>query len=234
MAGEPELRKGSTETDWVTYLQQMLNHHYQQSVVAEDGHFGDELESVVKHAQEQNNLPVDGVVGNGLWAVLTGGSSGGAVTSATAGEHHGDDAHFEFDVHDYPELARVHHMGDDYLAQFFDLHGQEAGVSVELASRICVEPATHPCHDKLRYLMVCTAAVSAAIEELIRSPSIGGAVALMTALLAWLDAYLQVKECLRDLPQDPPQLPPGILDQVEESYDHAVADVERLRTALPS
>ncbi|GAB3459431.1 peptidoglycan-binding domain-containing protein [Actinophytocola sediminis] len=71
MANEPELGAG-VSGDWVSYLQQTLNHHYQQTVTAESGTFDEALESVVRHFQTQQGLPATGVVDAATWAALTG------------------------------------------------------------------------------------------------------------------------------------------------------------------
>jgi hypothetical protein len=71
MASEPELRSGSGG-EWVLYLQQTLNHHYQQQVIEESGEFDTALESVVQHFQRQQGLEPTGVVDVTTWGVLTG------------------------------------------------------------------------------------------------------------------------------------------------------------------
>ncbi len=71
MASEPELRSGSGG-EWVLYLQQTLNHHYQQQVTEESGEFDTALESVVQHFQRQQGLEPTGVVDVTTWGVLTG------------------------------------------------------------------------------------------------------------------------------------------------------------------
>jgi peptidoglycan hydrolase-like protein with peptidoglycan-binding domain len=71
MAGEPELRSGSGG-EWVLYLQQTLNHHYQQQVTEETGDYDTALESVVQHFQRQQGLEPTGVVDVATWGVLTG------------------------------------------------------------------------------------------------------------------------------------------------------------------
>lgn len=74
MANEPELRAG-VSGEWVLYLQQTLNHHYQQTVTAESGEFDDALEAVVAHFQRQQGLTPDGVVNAETWARITGESA---------------------------------------------------------------------------------------------------------------------------------------------------------------
>jgi peptidoglycan hydrolase-like protein with peptidoglycan-binding domain len=72
MASEPELRAGSGG-EWVLYLQQSLNHHYQQQVIAESGEFDDALAGVVRHFQRQWGMEPTGVVDAATWRALTGG-----------------------------------------------------------------------------------------------------------------------------------------------------------------
>ncbi|GAB1512744.1 peptidoglycan-binding domain-containing protein [Actinophytocola sp. KF-1] len=71
MAGEPELRAGDGG-EWVLYLQQSLNHHYQQQVIAESGEFDAALDGVVRHFQAQQGIDADGVVDAVTWQALTG------------------------------------------------------------------------------------------------------------------------------------------------------------------
>lgn len=71
MASEPELRSGSSG-EWVLYLQQTLNHHYQQQVTDESGEFDTALESVIQHFQRQQGIEPTGVVDDGTWQALTG------------------------------------------------------------------------------------------------------------------------------------------------------------------
>jgi hypothetical protein len=74
MASEPELRSGSGG-EWVLYLQQSINHHYQQQVIDESGAFDAALEGVVQHFQRQQSLEPTGVVDGDTWLALTGGAS---------------------------------------------------------------------------------------------------------------------------------------------------------------
>jgi len=74
MASEPELRSGSSG-EWVLYLQQSINHHYQQPVIAENGEFDAALASVVQHFQRQQELSPTGTVDGETWLALTGGAS---------------------------------------------------------------------------------------------------------------------------------------------------------------
>jgi hypothetical protein len=84
MANEPDLAPGQS-SEWVSYLQQLLNHHYQQSVVAENGAFDDATANTVQHFREQNGLGNSSNVDSQVWARLTGG---GSSTSSTPSASH--------------------------------------------------------------------------------------------------------------------------------------------------
>ncbi|MFC4856153.1 peptidoglycan-binding domain-containing protein [Actinophytocola glycyrrhizae] len=71
MASEPELRAGDGG-EWVLYLQQTLNHHYQQQVTAESGEFDAALAGAVRHFQAQLGLAPTGDVDAATWRALTG------------------------------------------------------------------------------------------------------------------------------------------------------------------
>lgn len=71
MAGEPVLRAGD-DGEWVRYLQQSLNHHYQQQVSAESGEFDAALDGAVRHFQAQQDIEPTGVVDAPTWQALTG------------------------------------------------------------------------------------------------------------------------------------------------------------------
>ncbi len=80
----PELRRDSTETDWVRHLQELLEAALRNSGIqlsAIDGLFGPITEASVKHFQEQNGLPADGIVGDATWAALEGATSSSSSTS---------------------------------------------------------------------------------------------------------------------------------------------------------
>ncbi|CRK56564.1 hypothetical protein [Alloactinosynnema sp. L-07] len=103
MAGQPDLSPGES-SEWVQYLQQLLNHHYQQTVVAENGEFDDATANAVRHFRTQNGLPDGDTVDSYVWDLLadaqsqpddsgSGGSSaggdgsGGAPPSGNDGQH---------------------------------------------------------------------------------------------------------------------------------------------------
>ena len=81
MANEPDLEPG-TSSEWVSYLQQMLNHHYQQTVVAENGEFDDTTASAVAHFREQNGLANGSTVDSTFWDTLLGRSASASTTDA--------------------------------------------------------------------------------------------------------------------------------------------------------
>ena len=92
MANEPELRSG-VSSEWVLYLQQTLNHHYQQTVTAESGTFDEALESVVQHFQRQQGLPATGGADAATWAALTGDASSAPAEHAGSTGHTGSAEH---------------------------------------------------------------------------------------------------------------------------------------------
>jgi peptidoglycan hydrolase-like protein with peptidoglycan-binding domain len=71
MGDEPDLEPGAS-SEWVSYLQQMLNHHYQQIVVDESGYFDDATASAVAHFRTQSGLPDSGAVNAQFWDTLLG------------------------------------------------------------------------------------------------------------------------------------------------------------------
>ena len=82
----PELRRDSTETDWVRHLQELLqtapgNSGTQLSAV--DGLFGPITEASVIYFQQQNGLPADGIVGDATWAALEGATSSSSTPGTT-------------------------------------------------------------------------------------------------------------------------------------------------------
>ncbi|GLZ39448.1 papain-like cysteine protease family protein [Actinokineospora sp. NBRC 105648] len=84
MADEPDLAPGES-SEWVTYLQQMLNHHYQQSVVPESGEFDDTTAGAVSHFADQNGLSSGQNVDAAFWDALLGRSGGGSDSGGSSG-----------------------------------------------------------------------------------------------------------------------------------------------------
>jgi hypothetical protein len=74
-SGGPDLSQGDSG-EWVSYLQQMLNHYYQQSVVPESGDFDETTANTVQHFRQQSGLADGTGVDTELWEALLGGSGG--------------------------------------------------------------------------------------------------------------------------------------------------------------
>lgn len=68
----PELGTGkdNSDTDWVFYLQQMLNFKYQMQVVEEDGRWGAVTSNAVAHFRQHYGLGTDDVVDAATWKEL--------------------------------------------------------------------------------------------------------------------------------------------------------------------
>jgi len=84
MSDEPMLLLGD-ESEWVTYLQQLLE-QAGYSPGAIDGVFGSATEEAVRAYQEAAGLQADGVVGEQTWAVLTGAGAEVASSDEQAGD----------------------------------------------------------------------------------------------------------------------------------------------------
>ena len=65
----PDLTPGES-SEWVLYLQQMLNHHYQQEVVPENGWFDEATASAVSHFRAENGLEPGDTVDWAVWERL--------------------------------------------------------------------------------------------------------------------------------------------------------------------
>src|SRR3954454_11172870 len=86
MAGEPDLSP-NTSSAWVMYLQQMLNHYYQASVVQENGDFDEQTVVAVRHLRQQLALGDSADVDGSIWGALTGESRGsGGVEEQLTGD----------------------------------------------------------------------------------------------------------------------------------------------------
>jgi peptidoglycan hydrolase-like protein with peptidoglycan-binding domain len=68
---EPDLEPG-VSSEWVSYLQQLLNHHYGQIVVEETGFYDDATASAVAHFRTQSGLPDGDRVDAQFWDALLG------------------------------------------------------------------------------------------------------------------------------------------------------------------
>src|SRR5262245_4814319 len=100
----PTLKTGTSNTDWVKYLQQMLNYHYGSQVVMEDGDYDGQTAGAVEHFRSQQGLEGGQTVDSKVWEKLgvedpleqwkrahpqgAGGGSG-----APPGGQHGHDQH---------------------------------------------------------------------------------------------------------------------------------------------
>ena len=67
----PDLTPGDS-SEWVLYLQQMLNHHYQQEVVPENGWYDEATASAVSHFRDQNGIEKGDTVDEAVWTLLVG------------------------------------------------------------------------------------------------------------------------------------------------------------------
>jgi hypothetical protein len=83
MADKPNLSPGQS-SDWVRYLQQMINHHYRQSVVPESGEFDGTTADTVRYLRQQNGLRDTADVDGEVWALLEGQVGSRAAGAATA------------------------------------------------------------------------------------------------------------------------------------------------------
>jgi len=147
----PTLHRGAHATEWVEYLQRLLNEDAAQSILDEDGQFGELTEQAVKQLQAKKQLTVDGVVGNQTWAALTGNAAAAPGTAhhrhkggpefdlavAGEGEYHADtdELHFPFIV-----------AGDRPIpvANFSGWVGVQNGPHEELMKHLALRPANGP------------------------------------------------------------------------------------------
>lgn len=65
----PDLQPGES-SEWVLYLQQLLNHHYQELVVQENGEFDETTASTVSHFRQQHGLDEGSIVDSSVWEAL--------------------------------------------------------------------------------------------------------------------------------------------------------------------
>lgn len=84
----PELRRDSSDTAEVRYLQERLQDVLRNEGIrlsAVDGIFGPITEDSVKHLQRRNGLSDTGVVDDATWALLDPGSSSSSSSSSSPG-----------------------------------------------------------------------------------------------------------------------------------------------------
>ncbi len=95
-----EIKDGMHPPRWISYLQQMLNYHYQQEVVNDNGEFDGLTATAVSHFRTQNNLPAGDHVDIAFWNKLGvedapdqpaqhGGGQHGAGQQHGGGQHGG-------------------------------------------------------------------------------------------------------------------------------------------------
>lgn len=92
MANEPNLSPSMT-SEWVLYLQQLLNQYYNASVVPESGDFDETTADVVRSLRESAGLDSSSEVDQGVWRLLvpedpgggSGGETGGSQDDQTGG-----------------------------------------------------------------------------------------------------------------------------------------------------
>ncbi len=66
----PDLDADSSNTEWIKYLQQMLNYHYGSQVVTENGQYDSQTEGAVEHFRSQQGLHAGPNVNAKVWEKL--------------------------------------------------------------------------------------------------------------------------------------------------------------------
>ncbi len=112
MTDNPTLHRASHAPEWVEYLQRLLNEAAGQSLLDEDGAFGEQTEQAVKQFQVGKGLTADGVVGGKTWAALTGS------TPDAGADHHQHHQH----AHGAPEFDLAVAGKGEYHADRDELH----------------------------------------------------------------------------------------------------------------
>lgn len=135
MADEPDLSPGIS-SEWVLYLQQLINRHYQASVVAESGSFDEATESAVRHLREQNGLPDGSQVDDPVWAVLTGREPPVASSSSSGAAEPAADPHQEL----WPEASSVKFWLKVFIPGTY--HGNVDGVGAAAGRRLLPGPSS--------------------------------------------------------------------------------------------
>jgi hypothetical protein len=140
MADEPDLTPG-TSSEWVMYLQQLINHHYQATVVPESGEFDEVTAYAVRHLRQQNQLPEADDVDGQVWAVLTGtvptgGRSSDPAAAGTAGGTAGGTA----DGNPWPEASSVKVWLNAFIPGSY--YGNIDGVGAAAGHRLLPGPSS--------------------------------------------------------------------------------------------
>jgi peptidoglycan hydrolase-like protein with peptidoglycan-binding domain len=89
-AAIPDLGPGKeNESQWVMYLQELLNFYYQMQVVNQDGHFDHQTENAVSHFRDFMNLGAGSEVTREVWQALGAEAPGGNDTSHSSSSSSG-------------------------------------------------------------------------------------------------------------------------------------------------
>lgn len=133
MAGEPDLTPGQS-SEWVLHLQRVLNHHYQQTVVAESGEFDDTTENAVRHFRQQNGLPDSSTVDAAVWSQLAGHTAAAGSGDATPAQHHteaGSTQHHSAQQGAHQAEHAGHQMAADPVAGVHEGDPADAGAPLD-------------------------------------------------------------------------------------------------------
>jgi peptidoglycan hydrolase-like protein with peptidoglycan-binding domain len=129
----PDLDADSTETDWIKYLQQMLNYHYQSQVVTENGQYDTQTAGAVEHFRSQQGLHPGPNANAKVWEKLGvedpleawkrthPQGAGGQTGHPPAGQQHGDGQHAQQEqayepVYHNASLVTLNHDGAGWAA----------------------------------------------------------------------------------------------------------------------
>jgi hypothetical protein len=127
MAGEPFLRAGTDERDWVQYLQQLLQ-YWGWWDREHDGVFGPELEAAVQGVQLACGIPATGAVDEATWIVLTADET--TIVGHDAGTAPAEEVPASFSVGGVPAFQYNWPLSEPVAATEFETGA--AHVKVEL------------------------------------------------------------------------------------------------------